>query len=479
MTNGSPVNLLDFGAVGDGATNDTTAIQNAIAYCLANNNSLYVPSGVYRHNQITITPAVRASLRIVGNTSYDFTPLTSGSIFQSLDSSGSSLIINGDGPFYMAMEGITFYGNLNLSSGIKTVARTNFSVKRCCFANYSTGSGIELTIGAGTFNGVTLVEDCKFSHCGNGIKILDQYPNNIFNIINNVFIDCGYGFIAGTSLSPVETRNVNLWRNAFENCINTEMYAEGTIKDWSIIGNYIEKTATTPIIYIKQSVIVGYNGGCHISDNLFQAPLTTNQTMIYADNMRNLKVENNHCTTGNSTDRYFVYFGTQVTDSYVEKPSTPNGITMFPIYNSTTLTKTYRSTYSDENIAISTNAVTGIQINGNTNAPGFNTTTVNLAVYTARQGIITVDFDLTLATENVGSAGFAEILNLPITNAGNPAAVTFYDSTGITSAYPISGVVDTNTNYIKIFANTGARIDFPSQFAVGTRLKGTVTYTSA
>ena len=472
------VSVKDFGAVGDGVTNDTVAIENAIDYCLTTNHALYVPSGVYRHNEITITPAVRASLRIVGNTSYDFTPLTSGSIFQSLDNSGSSFVINGNGPFYMAMEGITFYGNLNLDAGIKTVARTNFSVKRCCFANYSTGSGIELTLGAGTFNGAILVEDCRFSFCGNGIKITDEEPNNVFNIINNVFIDCGYGFIAGTTANPVETRNVNIWRNAFENCTNTEMYVEGTIKDWAIIGNYIEKVTTTPIIYIKQA-LVGFSGGCHISDNLFQAPLTTDQAMIYVDNIKGLKVENNYCTSGNSIDRYFVYFGTNVTDSYVEKPSTPNGITMFPIYNLRTLTKTYRSTYSDENIAISTNATTGIQLNGTGDAVGSNTTTVNLAVYTARQGIITVEFDLTLATKSGTASGFAEIINLPITNAGNPAAVVFYQATNIASAYPLSGVIDTNTNFIKIFANTGARIDFPSQFVVGTRVKGTVTYTTA
>lgn len=43
MIDGAPVNVLDFGAVCDGITDDTTAVQAAINYCLANNKDMVVP----------------------------------------------------------------------------------------------------------------------------------------------------------------------------------------------------------------------------------------------------------------------------------------------------------------------------------------------------------------------------------------------------------------------------------------------------
>jgi polygalacturonase len=43
MIDGAPVNPLDFGAVCDGVTDDTVAIQAAIDFCIANNRDMIVP----------------------------------------------------------------------------------------------------------------------------------------------------------------------------------------------------------------------------------------------------------------------------------------------------------------------------------------------------------------------------------------------------------------------------------------------------
>jgi polygalacturonase len=42
------INVLDFGAVGDGVTNNTTAFTLAIAAASAANTALYVPTGVFK-----------------------------------------------------------------------------------------------------------------------------------------------------------------------------------------------------------------------------------------------------------------------------------------------------------------------------------------------------------------------------------------------------------------------------------------------
>lgn len=41
------VSVKDFGAKGDGISNDTTAIQNCLDYCFTNNKSVFIPTGTY------------------------------------------------------------------------------------------------------------------------------------------------------------------------------------------------------------------------------------------------------------------------------------------------------------------------------------------------------------------------------------------------------------------------------------------------
>lgn len=49
MILGAPINVLDYGAVGDGVTNDTAAINAAILACQAESQtSLFFPTGIYR-----------------------------------------------------------------------------------------------------------------------------------------------------------------------------------------------------------------------------------------------------------------------------------------------------------------------------------------------------------------------------------------------------------------------------------------------
>lgn len=57
MVDGVPINLKDFGAVGDYTTDDTTALENALVECVDKGTSLYVPRGVYRLTRSIDFPA--------------------------------------------------------------------------------------------------------------------------------------------------------------------------------------------------------------------------------------------------------------------------------------------------------------------------------------------------------------------------------------------------------------------------------------
>ncbi len=62
MIEGAPLNVLDFGAIGDGSTNDTAAIQAALD--AGENGAVYFPTGTYLvSSALTVNP----STRIFGN----------------------------------------------------------------------------------------------------------------------------------------------------------------------------------------------------------------------------------------------------------------------------------------------------------------------------------------------------------------------------------------------------------------------------
>lgn len=52
MIEGSYVNALDYGAVGDDSTDCQSAFEAALTYCSDNGIALYIPSGTYRHSNV-------------------------------------------------------------------------------------------------------------------------------------------------------------------------------------------------------------------------------------------------------------------------------------------------------------------------------------------------------------------------------------------------------------------------------------------
>ena len=64
------INVKDFGAKGDGVTDDTTAFQSAITHGIDNNKTIYVPGGTYKITSVSTqtyyTSTYRKILKIIG-----------------------------------------------------------------------------------------------------------------------------------------------------------------------------------------------------------------------------------------------------------------------------------------------------------------------------------------------------------------------------------------------------------------------------
>src|SRR5690349_8973955 len=60
-------NLKDYGAVGDGVTDDSTALQTAIAAVTTNGGTLYIPPGTYLHQSPITINNIQRPWRITGD----------------------------------------------------------------------------------------------------------------------------------------------------------------------------------------------------------------------------------------------------------------------------------------------------------------------------------------------------------------------------------------------------------------------------
>lgn len=165
------VNVKWFGAKGDGITDDTTSLQNAINTNLKielEENKVYIIS-----SGLTAT-----SLLMDGKNS---TIKLSASTFGGLLVSGSNshiinLIIDGN-------NGAGTFSNNGLNYGLKfsSYTESNNIVEKCKLLNLK-------FIGVEIKSSKTIVSKCSFSNCGYGAV----FSYNIFNhIIDNTFVSCG------------------------------------------------------------------------------------------------------------------------------------------------------------------------------------------------------------------------------------------------------------------------------------------------
>jgi hypothetical protein len=106
MIQGACVNVLDYGAIGDGVANDAPSIAAAVA----TGKNVYFPKGTYYYN--SNTPTSLSSNQSVFGDGQGVTVIKSGT-----DANGSYAIFNTSSEDYVSIANLTFDGNSTFSSG--------------------------------------------------------------------------------------------------------------------------------------------------------------------------------------------------------------------------------------------------------------------------------------------------------------------------------------------------------------------------
>lgn len=147
MVNGAPINILDYGAVGDGSTDNTAAIQAAIDAAYLDGKTVYAPAGRYLHTDTIVT---KNGVNIVGeggchdprNAGYD-----EGTVFEYTGTDDGWQLnnpINSSTPAHVEISKITFYApNIPTGKGaFADTGSTQLYFDLCSFVFKASGVGL-------------------------------------------------------------------------------------------------------------------------------------------------------------------------------------------------------------------------------------------------------------------------------------------------------------------------------------------------
>ena len=194
------VSVKDFGAVGDGTTDDSTAINNA----LAASNNIYFPSGTYLATTITIP---NKAIYLKGDGMYETIIQSNTGSYNYLFASAAYVNNATTGNNQLIVENMAFDGN-NVCTNVFVLYGFYSEFRYCLFQNaLSSGTGAALLVTSNGISGsncsTTLVENrivnCRLIANGtsaglgmvdSGFKCTDMFVlNNIFsggtsNVVN-------------------------------------------------------------------------------------------------------------------------------------------------------------------------------------------------------------------------------------------------------------------------------------------------------
>ena len=179
MINGAVINVLDYGATGDGTTNDAAAITAAVAAAPAG-STVFFPVGTYKINSGITDGGKAITFSGVGNGS-----VITGSGFAILSLTAADSCVQDLKIVAFAYSALTI--GIDVANGATGV--TNFTIRRCTifgfFQNPYVGKGIRLYFG---IKGA--IHDCVIQFWGRGVSIeavdINNKPNANSFIANKI-----------------------------------------------------------------------------------------------------------------------------------------------------------------------------------------------------------------------------------------------------------------------------------------------------
>lgn len=310
--NATIYNVKDYGAKGDGSTNDNTAIAAAIAACVASTwgGVVYFPQGIYVVTQQFTATTTTGSPRSV----YFKGDGPNVSIIQWTTATGGIAVTFNSGKFdkgYVGAEGLTFYTKtVNGGTALSLTSATTPNpgpIKRifnCSFVgdNATTYWTNGILMDAITYDSVVNCEFQGISSANSGIGVAYQNSQNgtdandaVAHHINNCFfwaLNYGVSAVAGpgsgTGIEGIEITNCDMICNVGVNWNDNNGRPELSVTGCQIAGvTYCIQTQDVTQMNIANNLF--YNGstagstwiGIYVNNN---ATYSTNDNNLISDN---------------------------------------------------------------------------------------------------------------------------------------------------------------------------------------------------
>jgi hypothetical protein len=313
------VSVKDFGAVGDGVTDDTAAIQAAHT----TGATVYYPSGTYKTtSQIVIsaggivgdgpTKSIINCTDTSSNAAIKFTGayttlsggLSSGvPTFADFTLNGNLLKSTGAGLQFLPASGETSFANLSnveisyFPTNVDFVAASFFIVNGCFFRGH-TASGISVNNTNNNDSGDSVISSCVFNTSSTTAAQIRHLTSGGLKILGNKLLGGGYGYLMEYT-GTTDTAIVNIVGNSIENfstgAITFTKVSVGlaSFKNVIISGNEMAVSLATPTAYLISTDAGAWLQNVSITGNVLQLPGVTNSYGIAAVGITSLIVEAN------------------------------------------------------------------------------------------------------------------------------------------------------------------------------------------
>lgn len=277
MIQGGAVNVLDFGAVADGVTNVTPAVQAAVNYAFANNiSSVYFPNGIYFYaTPVIVNFDAQNGLRLYGEAMANYVFFDVGGT-RFIGTAGMESIfiltktdITTAGGYSFECSHIFFKSGSNGTTGPLTAIKNKvggaparpFIVKNCGFLDFDKAIVSDLTGTGGLQTGICQVIirentfcSCAFAIFGTGTGADGTMMDFIF--CDNVSENGGSISVSGLA------GTFNISDNILEGQLNA-IQLSGGLANGQIRRNYFEANSG----YLYRFSASNFNSSIEVGDN--------------------------------------------------------------------------------------------------------------------------------------------------------------------------------------------------------------------